>query len=528
MLFITTLDKFREMFPPDESYYPKSNDGYFLIIKEEESPIVRLCDFAIVLNGVVAYYSNFTRLFFKLNPDVGLELLKRTIKNYDLIPNGKYFKVFTQVTSDESYYKLRNKHGRFRAKKILLIISDIGYIYYRHGVVDDLIKEELLWHSRAKYAFMNGIKYIFSPGDREFIKMTELKRLTIPAEYIKGKAIDLKFHHNIIGFMPINVFIGKNGTGKSYAIKRTVEKFIRGGNESLSTNINKVVVVSNTLDDKYPSTFSNLNRAKSRDIDGVYEYFSMIKRKRFTTAEGVERITLKNQLNELIYREMQSELPFSIVDIFEDLLHKNIGCYVEVVDAHGDLFRGVSQFLKKSSFKGDEIKIKEAFFIQEEEKMEMSSGQNNFINIILCILISIQNNTLIFIDELENFLHPNFISQAMRMLKDCLVKTNSICVIATHSLHIAREIPRQGVSVFERCKDLSEVLTYTPEMESYSCDLQTISNYIFNTKEEGSLFDDNLKDIAKKFRSKREVFEEFRGKISNEIILSITDRVYED
>ncbi|WP_369887280.1 AAA family ATPase [Klebsiella pneumoniae] len=66
------------------------------------------------------------------------------------------------------------------------------------------------------------------------------------------------------------------------------------------------------------------------------------------------------------------------------------------------------------------------------------------------MLSSIQNNSIILIDEIENFLHPNLIISLISSLSDLLISTNSICLIATHSLYVAREIPRSGVHIFER------------------------------------------------------------------------------
>jgi predicted ATPase len=172
--------------------------------------------------------------------------------------------------------------------------------------------------------------------------------------------------------------------------------------------------------------------------------------------------------------------------------------------------------------------VSSAFLIKNGERVKLSSGQDNFILIISCILTSIQNNSLIFIDELENFLHPNFISQAMKTLTQCLLDTNSICIIATHSLHLAREIPRVGVTVFERLHEPNEIILYNPEIESYSCNLQIMSNYIFNTKEESSIFDSTLREIAKKYKSKKELINSMGNDFNREIILSIADRINEN
>ena len=113
-------------------------------------------------------------------------------------------------------------------------------------------------------------------------------------------------------------------------------------------------------------------------------------------------------------------------------------------------------------------------------------------------------------------------------MKKLLLLLNSVCVIATHSLFIAREIPSSGVSVFIRDDKSDEMYAVHPNFESYSCSLQKISDYIFNSGQEKSIFDGNLKIIAEGFDSKRELFKQYTGTISDEILLSISDKINEN
>ncbi|WP_205245839.1 hypothetical protein, partial [Enterobacter roggenkampii] len=85
-----------------------------------------------------------------------------------------------------------------------------------------------------------------------------------------------------------------------------------------------------------------------------------------------------------------------------------------------------------------------------------------------------------------------------------------------------------GVNIFENINNKNKIVVYNPEIESYSCNLQIISNYIFNTKEESSLFDSTLRKVAKKYKNKKELISSLDNKLNREILLSIADRLNEN
>ncbi|MDU7350586.1 MAG: AAA family ATPase [Citrobacter freundii] len=539
MFYITYYPDFHDNYspPPTVGY---EITGKFLIVKEEQEQGMYFCDLAIVTKYNIDYYNDFTRVY--LNKDILAKLKENNPQSSIKITSKNEFSILTQVISDESYYKLAANYNKLYAKRLLSQLFDLGVmrkkgLYTKDDDSTNRAKITLLSHNRSRYAYTKGVDFLFSRNNKDYIKSTSLNELLINLpETKKDNKLELKFFHNIIGRMPINIFIGKNGAGKSYSIEQIIKCYLKDGNQNLSENINKIIMISNTVKDNYPATnraLHSLRNRRSEPHTDDYEYFSTLRGKKYSVSDGFESFDFKTLINDMIKREIFEEIPFNALKVLENIIKDNINCSIGGLNDNNSSFKSLDELLSlakyhyefnDSSWPGAST----IFLSRDGKELKLSSGQDNFILIISCILTSIQNNSLIFIDELENFLHPNFISQAMKILTQCLLETNSICIIATHSLHIAREIPKDGVTIFENPFNSNDIVIYNPDIESYSCNLQLMSNYIFNTKEESSIFDSTLHDIAKKYNNKKDLINDLIHKTSHEIILSIADRINEN
>jgi predicted ATP-dependent endonuclease of OLD family len=58
---------------------------------------------------------------------------------------------------------------------------------------------------------------------------------------------------------------------------------------------------------------------------------------------------------------------------------------------------------------------------------------------------SVEERTLVLLDEPESHLHPPLLSAFVRALSDLLVNRNGAAIIATHSPVVLQEVPRECV-----------------------------------------------------------------------------------
>ncbi len=348
-------------------------------------------------------------------------------------------------------------------------------------------------------------------------------RVVRTKSYLFNKA---NFNNNALGRTPINVFIGKNATGKSFALKHISHEFISG--HSSSDVINKVIVISNTIQDQYVKNQKQFKKI-SKGIPVDYEYYSAVSKKSFNEEDGITSPKLQTLISKVIDRSNTEKLPFDPLII----LDKHIKKVLNQVDSRFTLDSGVSLSslwdLKLFALNGS-VRLDEVWFIEKINGLReiiYSSGQYYALFLMAYILSSIQNNSIILIDEIENFLHPNLIISLISSLSDLLISTNSICLIATHSLYVAREIPRSGVHIFEKDIDNS-IYTFNPNIETYGEDLQKLSAYVFFSKDRESKYNEKIKNIAKRYNTKKDLIDDLHGDLSYSLLSRIADKIDEN
>ena len=91
---------------------------------------------------------------------------------------------------------------------------------------------------------------------------------------------------------------------------------------------------------------------------------------------------------------------------------------------------------------------------------------------------SVENGSLLLLDEPETHLHPNYVSQFMDLLQDLLARTRSVAIIATHSAYVLREVPRQRVTVLSRDED-GRILADRPRMQTFGANIDDLSQFVF-------------------------------------------------
>jgi len=511
----------------DISVFIKISDNLNLLSEGSE------CDLIVVNGHDYILIKEFTRILIGQNSPNYNQAMKQLSQNGTMelsnlltIVNKNYF--FSQVVSDNSYYRIKDVLKN-KTKNFLLKVRDIGALaeYNSNVKVNKNIYDRLLFSNKQKYAYTKGIKYISSRSDKSYIAKTAVDNVSYKIEHpIDEYQVDLNFNNSTLGRIPINVFIGKNATGKSFALKNISNEFISGKNHS--NVINKVIVISNTIHDQYVKNRKQFEKL-SKGIPVDYEYYSAITKKSFNDENGVTFPKLHSLISRVIDRSNSEKLPFDPLVILE----KHIKKVLNQTDSRFTLDSGVSlsslKDLKLFALNGS-VRLEEVWFIEQTKGLReiiYSSGQHYALFLMAYILASIQNNSIILIDEIENFLHPNLIISLISSLSDLLIGTNSICLIATHSLYVAREIPRSGVHIFEKEFDNS-IYTFNPTIETYGEDLQKLSAYVFFSKDRESKYNEKIKSIAKRYKNKKDLIDDLDGDISYGLLSRIADKIDEN
>lgn len=214
---------------------------------------------------------------------------------------------------------------------------------------------------------------------------------------------------------------------------------------------------------------------------GSYVYCGLLRGNRLIS-ETEMYINFRNNLNEIIRMNRKKEWKVIMTNIF---------------DNKDDLKR----IFNKGKISSENV-IEDYFY-------ELSSGQKIMLHIFTQVIVSITEDSLLLIDEPEIHLHPNAISNFMRMLNDILDQFNSFAIISTHSPIVLQEIPSRYVRVFdnnefyedklwEECfgdnisRIITNVFNVRPDESNYKSFFRRKKEEGFTKEEIENLFEDNL------------------------------------
>lgn len=150
---------------------------------------------------------------------------------------------------------------------------------------------------------------------------------------------------------------------------------------------------------------------------------------------------------------------------------------------------------------------------------DLSLGQEVFLAFLLTFYSECAPASIVVIDEPENYLHPNLISQFMRLLHDILSSASSIAILATHSPFVVREVPREQVHVLS-LKD-GRVEVATPRLQTLGAHVGAISDYVFGDDLVEHLSEVMLRAAMTGSLTVEEVVERFKDHVSLDAVMAI-------
>lgn len=317
----------------------------------------------------------------------------------------------------------------------------------------------------------------------------------------------------------INLLIGKNGTGKSQSLKYIAKYLMFQEKETKVTVkkhpnfiLNSIVFAYNPYEDFY---IPKLKDGNKEALLVKYKYVGLKKWEdneiifnpelpKIKSYKSFLALLQKDIINFDVNRDRLYDIPF-IVQMIEHLKKSdkkfsgfalklkekvNIIKYTEHLSIsrkpEGNFIfikPSIDELNKYIIFKDestlDDFYSEVYFFDDEEELLNLSSGQKIFSYLVINLLSMIKKNSLILIDEPETALHPNLEISFMKILKSILDENDSYAIIATHSAIITREIPDKFVHVIS-IQDRTQVLINKPVMKTFGSNIGDITNYIFD------------------------------------------------
>ena len=144
----------------------------------------------------------------------------------------------------------------------------------------------------------------------------------------------------------------------------------------------------------------------------------------------------------------------------------------------------------------------------------LSSGHKIVLLTVTRLVESVEERTLVLIDEPESHLHPPLLSAFIRALSELLINRNGVAIIATHSPVVLQEVPKKCVWRLRRSGDA--VAAEQPQIETFGENVGTLTHEVFGLEVTDSGFHRMIADAVSDHRSYDEVLAAFNGSIGSE------------
>jgi predicted ATP-dependent endonuclease of OLD family len=144
----------------------------------------------------------------------------------------------------------------------------------------------------------------------------------------------------------------------------------------------------------------------------------------------------------------------------------------------------------------------------------LSSGHKIVLLTITRLVETVDERTLVLLDEPESHLHPPLLSAFVRSLSELLVQRNGVAIIATHSPVVLQEVARSCVWILRRSG--AEVLTERPAIETFGENVGVLTREVFGLEVSHSGFHTILGDIIKDEKSYEGVLKRFGNQLGAE------------
>ncbi len=428
------------------------------------------------------------------------------------LPLDRLPEKFFSLGQDVEYYKnIRNELSEEFAASLLDALRDV---VFDRELLLSVASEEAFKTSLTRGLRMSVIEGQFKRVLDGGVPLTDFKFSYRDSGSEKTAAIDLSFNvkHDSKPPTNIHVLIGRNGVGKTTLLNNMIRAIVQKGQDSVGLGafyvketfseepmpqdfFTAVVSVSFSAFDP----FRPLPDRPNRNDGSAYFYVGM---KRVPDGPD-EPVSLKSH-----------------ADLCTDFLASLISCF-SVTAKKARWISAIRRLESDDNFA--EMGLTELADLEEVSAVKrqarnrferMSSGHAIVLLTMTRLVDTVDEKTLVLMDEPESHLHPPLLSAFTRALSELLNNRNGVAIIATHSPVVVQEVPRSCVWTMERSR--AEGVTERPELETFGENVGVLTREIFGLEVTRSGFHDLLRQAVEQGKTFDEIFQEYKGRLGFE------------
>lgn len=341
----------------------------------------------------------------------------------------------------------------------------------------------------------------------------------------KRAPIQLRFQVNAESKPPTNIhaIIGRNGVGKTTLLNNMVKSLLpppgapeASGKFSLSQSIfqstwpadyfSSVVSVSFSVFDPF------VPPPDQPDQGLGLRYFYIGMKKARASAEHQQPSQLKQE-----------------PDLIADFLQSFESCLSQ--DAKRRRWaQAIARLCSDDNFA--EMNLAELIELPAEQALEkarskldrMSSGHKIVLLTMTSLVNTVEEKTLVLLDEPESHLHPPLLSAFTRALSELLYNRNGVAIIATHSPVVVQEVPKSCVWILNRSRTKGR--SDRPERESFGENVGVLTRDIFGLEVNKSGFHEMIESAVAQGGDFDQIMGEYSNKLGVEAQTILMSLIY--
>ncbi|MEU6189035.1 AAA family ATPase [Nocardia sp. NPDC047038] len=398
---------------------------------------------------------------------------------------------------DPAYYENVSQLGSPQRVAIHKTLRDVAYDL---TLCDAMLNEDVMTESLLREIPLQLLKGQFHRLAHGGARLTPYVFSFVSRDLEGKEQLNLSFEVKPESYPPTNIhaIVGRNGVGKSTLLNAMADDLAgrdgssRGSFQSPNgrrfTDFNNLVSVSFSAFDDFEPDERNKDRHKfgysyiGLKIQSVVDPFQPVPSQLDLLLEAVGSC-----LFEARKERWQNALRILEADpIFEQM--------------------GLVSLISSSA--------NEVVGFVRETYPRLSSGHKIVLISITRLVATVEEKTLVLIDEPEAHLHPPLLSSYIRALSELMVDRNGVAIVATHSPVVLQEMPATCVWKLSLVGQASVAIR--PDMETFGENVGVLTNEVFGLEVTSTGFHKMLSDVAEKYPEYPVALQQFNGQLGME------------
>jgi len=394
--------------------------------------------------------------------------------------------IFFSLGQDVSYYEILNKLGEDFRETILNGLNDIALKVniYQKALYERVTKVSLLRSVSTK-----SVEGQFRRLAQGIAELTAYNFSYFAPKNIRGSLPSMVLNFNVIpNSNPpsnIHVIIGRNGVGKTHLFNLMISSLIDESSIKNKTGYFKAI------EDEYDKIFANLVSVSFSAFD---ETTPITEKRDKTKNINYSYIGLKKK-----GKDSDNFLPKSTTVLKNEFVKSVEKCRIGAKNERW--IKALEMLETDPIFKEAEVSQIAKIKLEEEFKdiasgifNKLSSGHKTVLLTITSLVETVEERSLVLIDEPEGYLHPPLLSAFIRALSDLLIKRNAVAIIGTHSPVVLQEVPKSCVWKLRRVG--ANAIAERLEIESFGENVGLLTQEVFGLEVTDSGFNKILNNIV--------------------------------